>query len=162
MENFEKIYRAYFQDVFLYLRRLTGDEHLAEELTSETFFRAMRRLPAFRGDCETRVWLCQIGKHIFFDHCRRQKKLLRLEDVPDWDPASPAPDEAVERSYDAMLLHRHLHGLPEPYKEVFSLRVFGELSFQEIGDLFSRSANWACVTYHRARGKIRERMEEEK
>lgn len=160
MEKFDKIYRAYFQDVFLYLHKLTGDEHIAEDLTSETFFRAMRNLPTFRGECEMRVWLCQIGKHIFYDYCRKQKKLVHMDDIPDWDPACPTPEEEVERKQDVMLLHRQLHSLPEPYKEVFSLRVFGELSFGEIGSLFGKSANWACVVYHRARRKIQKSLEE--
>lgn len=88
MEEFEKIYRASFRDVFLYLDRLCADRSLAEELTSETFFRALKGLRRFRGECETRVWLCQIAKHCFCDFCRAQKRLVRLEDIPDWNPVS--------------------------------------------------------------------------
>ena len=60
-----------------------------------------------------------------------------------------------------MTIHRVLHTLKEPYKEVFSLRVFGQLSFGDIGSLFGRTANWACVTYHRACQKIQAEMEDE-
>lgn len=158
MEKFEGVYRAYFQDVYLYLCSLTGDASLAEELTSETFFRAMRAIGRFRGECEMRVWLCQIAKNCFFDHCRRQKKSL-----PPGESDAPAllPENEVLQKDDIARIHRHLHDLPEPYKEVFMLRVFGELGFKEIGALFGKSANWACVAYHRAREKIRKRMEEE-
>ena len=77
----------------------------------------------------------------------------------DVDPKQ-AVEEQIMDAQQAMAVHRVLHDLPEPYKEVFSLRVFGQLSFGDIGSLFGRTANWACVTYHRARQKIRDEMGE--
>ena len=123
------------------------------------FFRAMRSLDGFRGDCEMRVWLCQIAKNCYFDHCRRQKRLA-AEQPPQ--QTAPSPESEIVLKYELDDIHRHLHALPEPYKEVFMLRVFGELSPAQIGSLFGRSANWACVVYHRARTMIRKKMEEEK
>lgn len=159
MEKFEGVYRACFQDVYLYLKKLTQDEKLAEELTSDAFFRAMRSLDSFRGDCEMRVWLCQIAKNCYFDHCRRQKRIAA--ELPPVE-TSPSPESEIILRCELGDIHRHLHELPEPYKEVFMLRVFGELSPAQIGSLFGRSANWACVVYHRARTMIRKKMEEEK
>ena len=81
--------------------------------------------------------------------------------MPDLE-RQPSPDQLEERLLDresAMELHRRLHALPEPYREVFALRVLGELSFRDIGSLFEKGENWACVTYHRARKKIMEQME---
>lgn len=159
MAEFERIYRACFQDVNLYLRRLTGDASLAEELTSETFFKAMQALDGFRGDCDVRVWLCQIAKNCYFSYQKKQRHSVPL---PETDV--PAPTEGLEtallRQDEAMRIHVLLHDLAEPYKEVFMLRVFGELGFQQIGTLFGKTANWACVTYHRAKAKIAEKMEE--
>ena len=67
MTDFEQIYKDYFRDVFLYVRRLSGgDERLAEDITSEAFFRALRRIDSFRGDCDIRVWLCQIAKNCYY------------------------------------------------------------------------------------------------
>ena len=63
--EFEKIYRTYFNDVFLYIRRLSNNEQIAEEITSETFYKAMRSIDSFRGDCDIRVWLCQIAKNSY-------------------------------------------------------------------------------------------------
>ncbi|MBR6551981.1 MAG: RNA polymerase subunit sigma, partial [Clostridia bacterium] len=57
MTNFEKIYKEYFNDVYLYIKRLSGDEHVAEDITSETFFKALKSIDSFRGECEIRVWL---------------------------------------------------------------------------------------------------------
>lgn len=163
MTEFEKIYETYFGDVFLYLKRLTGNENLAEDLTSETFFKAMRSLKAFRGDCDVRVWLCQIGKNCYYSYLKKQRRLAdsgqtdRLEEIPD---NAASLEECLIDQSEAQRIHRLLHELPEPYKEVFMLRTFGELSFSQIGDIFGRTENWACVTYHRARTKIRKGMED--
>jgi RNA polymerase sigma-70 factor (ECF subfamily) len=156
--QFEKLYRANFTDVYLYLKTLCGDEALAEELCSETFFRAMRALKSFRGDCEVRVWLCQIGKNCYYSHLQKQKKLEKtpLEELPD----EMDVEQALVDKSEAMRLHGYLHQLPEPYKEVFTLRVLGELSFRQIGEIFHKTENWACVTYHRAKQKLQREMEE--
>ncbi len=161
MSEFEQIYRSCFRDVFLYLRRLSKDESMAEELTSETFFKAMQSLSTFRGDCDVRVWLCQIAKNCYFTYCKKQQRVTEFDDAEaDLEAAAPDDMEArlVEQT-DAMQIHLLLHKLPEPYKEVFSLRVFGELSFRQIAAVFQKTENWACVTYHRARKKIIEQME---
>ena len=159
MTEFEKIYRACFADVYRYLTTLTHNASLAEELTSETFFRAMRALDSFRGDCEVRVWLCGIAKNCYYSHLKKQKRHM-----PDAAEEAAAAEDDVEKHVedkeDARQIHRLLHELPEPYKEVFMLRTYGELSFREIGDLFAKTENWACVTYHRARMKIRQKMGE--
>jgi RNA polymerase sigma-70 factor (ECF subfamily) len=155
--QFEKLYRANFTDVYLYLKALCGDDALAEELCSETFFRAMGALKSFRGDCEVRVWLCQIGKNCYYSHLQKQKKLehVSLEELPD---ERDMEQTLVDKS-EAMRLHGYLHQLPEPYKEVFTLRVFGELSFRQIGEIFHKTENWACVTCHRAKQKLQREME---
>ena len=158
MTEFEHIYRAYFTEVELYLRVLCRDELLAEELTEQVFFQALKALPKFRGDCDIRTWLCAIGKNCYVTYLRKHKPSESIEEIQVADPFSI--QEKLEDRDQAMAIHRVLHDLPEPYKEVFSLRVFGQLSFDSIGSLFGRTANWACVTYHRARQKIRDKMEE--
>lgn len=161
MAEFEEIYRAHFDDVYRYLLRLSRDEHIAEDVTSETFFRAMRAIDGFRGECELRVWLCQIAKNCYYEHLKRTARRERREDAAlRLDPTGgESPEEQVTREDQAERLRKLLHELPEPYREVFLWRVYGELSFGEIGRLFHKSENWACVTYHRARSRIRERWE---
>ena len=162
MTDFETIYRACFSDVYRYLLQLSGNESLAEELTGETFFKAMHSLKSFHGHCDVRVWLCQIGKNCYFSYLKKNRRFANMEDsdVLEIPADSPSIEETLVAKSDAMEIHRLLHELPEPYKEVFTLRIFGELSFSQIGKLFGRTENWACVTYHRARQKIRKRMEE--
>ncbi len=160
MQGFESVYRAYFTDVYRYALSLCGDAALADDLTSECFLKAMRAIGGFRGECELRVWLCQILKRLYLDHLRRDGKEVPSESLPE-DANTPDPAEAFAQQDQAMRAHRALHRLPEPYREVFSLRVLGGLGFAAIGELFSKSQNWACVTYHRARQKLRDIMEDE-
>jgi len=158
MTNFEEVYSTYFKDVERYLLALCKDQHMAEELTAQTFFLALKALPKFRGQCDIRVWLCTIAKNCYHSHLRCQRPSLPIEEIQIPDVRVSA-EESAEDKEAAMLIHRALHGLPEPYKEVFTLRVFGQLSFADIGGLFGKSQNWACVTYHRARQKIKDQLE---
>lgn len=162
MTEFEKIYRAYFDDVFRYIRRLSGDEGIAEEITGETFFKAMRALNSFRGDCDIRVWLCQIAKNCYYSYLKKTKRTDSIEDTDLLNVPSLAEsiEDRIVSQDEAERIRNILHDVPEPYKEVFMWRVFAELSFKQIGQLFGKTENWACVTYHRAKNLIKTRLEE--
>ena len=155
--EFEEVYRIYFGDVYRYLLHLSGNKTVAEDVTSETFLRAMQALPKFRGDCELRLWLCRIAKNCYVSYLRKNG---RLTELPEELPQSGDVEQQAIRSALSEQAQAVLHGLEEPYKEVFMLRVYGELSFRRIGALFQKSENWACVVFHRARNKIKLRMEE--
>ncbi|MCL2051134.1 MAG: sigma-70 family RNA polymerase sigma factor [Lachnospiraceae bacterium] len=161
MTEFEQIYKAYFSDVFLFLMKLSGNESVAEEITSETFFKAMRSVDKFRGDCDIRVWLCQIAKNSYYSFLKKQSNLADLDSLDELAIHQQADnvEEKLIAKDQAMQVHAHIHDLAEPYKEVLMLRVFGELNFSQIGQIFGKTENWACVTYHRARNKIKEKME---
>lgn len=154
---FESIYKAYFGRVYHYLLSQCRDHHLAEELTAETFFKALRSLDDFRGDCDPGTWLCRIAQNLYISHLRKRRDIHPLEDALDLpDPAAPDPALRAEEQDSAMAVYARLHRLEEPYKEVFLLRALGQLSFRQIGELFGKTENWACVTYHRARKKLQE------
>ena len=157
-EEFEKIYIRYFNDVFLFLKKLSKDEDIAEEITSETFFKAMRSIDTFRGETDIRVWLCQIAKNCYFTHLKKRQHIIDIEGIEFAENKNSIEDQILNQN-DAMRIHLLLHNLAEPYKEVFMLRVFGELSFNQIAKIFQKTDNWACVTYHRARNKILKQME---
>lgn len=156
----EALYNQYFHDVFLYLKAISHSDSVAEELTQETFFKAMQRIESFRGDCDVRVWLCQIAKNCYLSFCRKHK--FQADDAPSEElPDADKPMQLVlEDQETVMEIHRILHGMKEPYKEVFSLRVFGELSYRQIGELFAKTDNWAAVTFHRAKLSILKELEE--
>lgn len=162
--DFEELYRTYFSDVYQYIRKLSGSEHMAEEITEETFYKALRKIESFRGECDIRVWLCQITKNSYYSHLRKSGRHISIEDAALQDTADPegTVDEKLTTYDEADQIRVLLHTLSDPYKEVFMWRVFAELSFKEIGRLYGKSDNWACVTYHRARNMLRERLEENK
>ena len=163
MTDFERIYHTYFKDVYLYILRLSGNEHIAEEITSDTFFKAMRSVGSFRGDCDVRVWLCQIAKNCYYSYEKKSRKAERVDEDAIRDVPDPAPSVAEEMAKrdEIERIERVLHGIREPYKEVFMWRVYAELSFKQIAEMFGKTENWACVTYHRARKMIKEGLEGE-
>lgn len=138
---------------------LSKDRCDAEDITQETFYRAISTEKSFRGESDSYTWLCAIAKNIFIDGQRRrsvQEEELN-EEIPDSDKGI---EERLTDRDTSLRIHTIIHSLEEPYKEVFQLRTFGELSFAEIGSIFGKTENWARVTYHRARLKIKERMDE--
>ena len=154
----EKLYEAYYMRVFSFAMTLAGDRTQAEEITQETFFRAFSKQSGFREESDEATWLCAIARNLFLDEKRRQS---RNEPMPDEaaDTGKGIEQSAVDRD-TSFRIHLALHALEEPYREVFELRIFGELSFREVGMIFGKTENWARVTYHRARLKLQERMEE--
>lgn len=157
-ETSERLFEVYYMKVFSYGMTLARDRSLAEEITQETFYRATVSDRSFRGESDEFTWLCAIAKNLFADEMRRR---ARQTGEPGGEPedAGPTPGELCEDRESAFRIHMVLHALEEPYKEVFSLRVFGELSFAKIGTIFGKTENWARVTYHRAKLKIQERMD---
>lgn len=154
--EYQKIYVEHFKDVYKYVLSLCQNKDIAEEVTQETFFKALRNIDKFRGTCKLYSWLCQIAKNTLYNYLNKQKKYVQIDDeIIDTDF-----DLDIERDYlnteQAKELHRILHNLKEPYKEEFSLRVFAELSFKQIGELFGKSDSWARVVYYRAKNKIQE------
>lgn len=135
------------------------NQSLAEEVTQNTFFKAMTSKKKFEGRSSEMSWLCGIAKHLAMDEFRKNKKLQGFDENIEETEASVDIEAKVADEDSALQIHRILHELQEPYKEVFQLRVFGELSFAQIGCIFGKTENWARVTYHRARIKIQERME---
>ena len=157
-EQCARLYETCYMRVFSYVMTLAGDRSLAEELTQETFYRAFARQRDFRGESDEVTWLCAIAKNLFADERRRMSRQGEIrENLPD---QAKSVAKTVEDQDSSFRIHMALHGLEEPHREVFELRVFGELSFREIGMIFGKTENWARVTYHRARIKLQERMDE--
>lgn len=155
--DFDRVYAEYFNEVYRFAFVLCRNPDQAEELTQEAFFKALRNINKFRGGCRISSWLCQIVKNCYYDAAKRQGR-----ELPELPEVIISPDNMEQKFADrdtALAIHRILHQLREPYKEVFSLRTFGELSFAQIAALFDKSESWARVTYYRARLMIKEEME---
>ena len=159
--QFDEIYIKYFKDVYLYLLKLSGNESVAEDITSETFFKAMKNIDSYRGECSLYAWLCQIAKNTYYTYLNKNKRIVDL-DESQIDEVVPGVDISEENKEELLMIKKYLHQIPEPYKEVFMWRVFADMKYDEIGRIFGKTANWACVTYHRAKKMITDKLEEEK
>lgn len=159
-QKFEEIYSRYYDTVFRFVLSLCGEEAWAEDITEEAFLKALKQIDTFRGECKLSVWLCQIAKNQFYTEAKKQQRQgpYPVDVVTTLTAEEESPEELLVGRETALALHKLLHQLPEPYKEVFYLRTFGELSFGEIGSLFGKSESWARVTYHRAKIKMREAL----
>ena len=155
------MFTQYFARVYRFALGLTGNEAAAEELTQQTFFKALKSLDQFQGRSDPVTWLCSIAKHEYVNGLRRGREQPFGPDADVFDGASPGIDAGYVREEETLRLHRHLHALEEPYREVFMLRVFGELKYAQIAGLFGRTESWARVTYYRAKLALQQRMEEE-
>ena len=158
-DTLEKMYDACYMKVYSFVMTLAGNKDTAQEITQETFFRAMTSRHQFRGDSDQLSWLCAIAKNLYTDELRRNSKHGGEipEEVPD---SEQSLEQSITDRDQSFQIHLALHDLGEPYKEVFELRVFGELSFSQIGIIFKKTESWARVTYHRARMKLKERLDQ--
>lgn len=159
MWEMDGIYKEHSALIFKYLFSLSLNAHTAEELTQETFYRAMLSIDTYNGNCKMSTWLCQIAKHLWYqelDKNRRRKTEPLDESYPD---DSKSVETAVLDKLDKMSIYRMLHNLSDPTREVMYLRLSGELSFREIGELLNQSETWARVTFYRGKKKLMEGME---
>lgn len=157
MKAFDAIYSEYYTTVYKYVLTLCHDKNVAEEVTQEAFFKALKSIDQYRGECKLRVWLCQIAKNTFLTWETQTKR--RHEQPIDTLEAKEDLEQAFVNHDTAFRIHRVLHKLEDPYKEVFWLRTFGELPFSQIASLFEKTESWARVTYHRAKMKIKEELQ---
>ncbi len=157
--EFDQIYQLYFRDVYLYLRSISASEDMAEEVTQEAFVKALKALDSFDGSKDIRAWLFTIAKNTYYSHCRKQKHYVDESLEENLEDSGVSFTQKMVDEESAFLIHRFLHEMEEPYKEVFTLRIFGELSFEKIGQLFGKSSGWARVTFYRGKKQIIEYME---
>ena len=159
MTEFERIYNEYFRGVYTFVLSLSRNEKIAEEITQETFFKALKGIDKFKGNCKINVRLCKKAKKYIF-HLSRQ-----AETVWNRRYIKIVSESSIERKYlnneETFRIHKAIHFLDEPYKEVFMLRVFGELSYNQISQLFEKTESWGRVTFYRAKQKIQDLLKEE-
>lgn len=159
MQNIEEIYRQYFKTVYKYLFCLTQDESLAEELTQETFYNAIKHIGKFKGKCKISVWLCQIAKHLWYKELKKKKKKKEIfiieEKFLEIESNENIEDNIIEKE-NKKNLNEKIDKLDEQTKEVIKLRIYGELTFKQISEIIGKTENWCRVTYYRGKEKIKE------
>lgn len=156
--DYEKLYKSYYMQVYSYAISLAKNRELAEEITQNTFYKAVSSTAQFKGKSDELTWLCSIAKNLYYDEMRNSQRIADMSEISEL-PSDENIERSVADSDMALRIHLVLHHLEEPYKEVFQLRVFGELPFAQIATIFGKTEAWARVTYHRARLKIQERMD---
>lgn len=162
-KGYDDIYMKYANTVKRFLMCMTSDFDLSEELTQETFYQAYKSIHRYNGTCKMSVWLCQIAKHLYFDYLKKIKhmKLISIEDMQNSEQmiSSPNnPEELYVFHEDVNSLLNVIQNTKEPYRQIFLLRLYEELSYKEIGQIFEKSENWARVAYYRAKNMIKERV----
>ncbi len=157
MQDIEKIYEEYFETVNKYLFCLTHNQDISEELTQETFYKAVKKIDTFKGECKMSVWLCQIAKNLWYDQCRKKQKVIPAEEK-DLFPIETLDtlEEQVILKDEKISLYKKMQSLDEKTREVIYLRITGELSFKEIGIILNKTENWARVTFYRGKNKLKE------
>lgn len=157
--DYEKLYNSYYMQIYSYAVSIVQNKELAEEITQNTFYKAISAQAKFKGKSNELTWLCSIAKNLCYDELRNGRRTTDMSGLSEL-PSNENMERAVADSDMAFRIHLVLHRLEEPYKEVFQLRVFGELSFGQIAAIFGKTETWARVTYHRAKLKIQERLDE--
>ena len=157
MQNIEEIYKEYFEIVNKYLFCLTHNNDISEELTQETFYRAVKKIKTYKGECKISVWLCQIAKNLWYDKCRKDKRIVHIDEKELFNIQTLNDiEEQIISKEEKVALYRKLQQLDEKTREVIYLRITGELSFKEIGIILNKTENWARVTFYRGKNKLKE------
>lgn len=157
MQDIEKVYEEYFETVYKYLFCLTHNSDLSEELTQETFYRAVQKIGSFKEECKVSVWLCQIAKNLWYDQLKKDKKIDKAnEEELGLITSKENLEETIISNEEKLELYRKMQKLDDLTREVMYLRITGELSFKEIGTILNKTENWARVTFYRGKNKMRE------
>ena len=161
MQNMDEIYEECFETVYKYLFCLTHNSDISEELTQETFYRAVKKIDTYNGKCKISVWLCQIAKHLWYNQCRKNKRIVATDETFDIEDPQNL-EEQIIAGEEKVSLYKKMQNLDEKTREVMYLRITGELSFKEIGEILGKTENWARVTFYRGKSKLKEVDENEK
>lgn len=159
MDSMEQMYRKHSRMIYAFLLSRTGEASLAEELTQETFYQAVKSLDNFKGQSSASTWLCGIANNVWLAHLRKQKRsgeILSSDQNETFltSSSSESPEDRYIRKTDNLTLMQALHKIKEPMREVLYLRLMGDLSFREIGQIMGQSENWARVTFYRGKTKL--------
>lgn len=157
MDSIEELYQKHAKTVYGFLLTKTQNPDIAEELTQETFYQAIKKLNTFQENSSVSTWLCGIAKNLWFDFLRKQKKQSELSNqlsVQERESTFPSTEEQFFQNWNHLELLKKLHNLKEPGREVMYLRLIGNLSFSQIGGIMDKSENWARVTYYRNKEKL--------
>lgn len=153
MDSMEEIYKAHAKTVYGFLLTRTRNSDTAEELTQETFCRAVRQIKGFQGESSVATWLCAIAKNVWLEYLKKQKRQPGRMELTG-NAAGSSVEESQILMWDQMQILKALHNLKDPMRETVYLRLTGNLTFAQIGEIMGKSENWARVTFYRGKELI--------
>lgn len=164
MQNIEEIYKEYSTSVYKYLFCLTQNKEISEDLTQETFALAVKDIKKFRGDCKLSVWLCQIAKHLWYKELKKKNRSANVsfEEINEDALYEETLEETICAKEEKLKLFKDMQKLDEKSREVMYLRMIGNLSYEEIGEILGKTSNWSRVTFYRAKQKVKGENSNEK
>lgn len=158
MIDIEKVYSLYFEDVYKFLLYLSKNKEIAEDVTSETFFKFMANIEKIKKEESIKTYLLQIAKNTYYTYIKRENLLKLINDYDENIKDKKNIEEEFLKKEERTFIENLIEKLEEPYKTIVKLRVYEELSFKEIGEIYKKSDNWACVCYYRAKDKLKKGM----
>lgn len=150
------MYSLYAQTVYKYLMSLCRDHYIAEELTQETFFKAISRPPVFDGSVKPSTWLCTIAKNAYISYLRKEKRRggEDIEDIPQ------KADSDLFSDMNEREIYKAVHALPDPYKELILLRIHTDMNFAQIGEIMGMTENAARVAFYRGKERLKKILDQ--
>ncbi len=158
MQNIENVYKEHSKLVYKYLFCLTHNSELAEELTQDTFLCAIKNIDNFKNNCKMSTWLCEIAKHLWYKELKKAKRsnTIYIDEISKSIESEENIEDKIIKRDERERLYKKIESLPEEIKEIVYLRIVGELSFKQIGEMLGKNENWARVTFYRGKEKMKE------
>lgn len=156
--DIEKIYRIYFEDVYRFLLSLSKNKDIAQDITSETFIKVIYNSKKIENTTNIKAYIFTIAKNTYINYYKKNKLMITTDDIEKFDQGIDSFEESLIEDDKLKILRNAIDKLDESYKSITKLRL-NDLSFKEIGKIYGKTSNWACVCYYRAKEKLKDILE---
>lgn len=161
MNKLEDEYEEIQPKIYAFFYAKTGNRATSQDLCHDTFYEACKNIASFNGHSTLSTWMFSIANNLLKNYYRKNKYqqslMQKLAILPEAEIHSI--EELTEINEETKTLLHHISKLDDAAREIVLLRIYGELSFAEIGALIGKSENYARVTFHRLKLKIQKKME---
>ncbi len=157
MQNIEKMYEKYSKIIYKYIFCLTKNHELSEEIVQDTFLVAVKNIDKFEGNSKLSTWLCAIAKNIYYKKLKKNKKIknVAIDELNNVTSENFIEDIICEKESKLEVI-KNIQKLDEETKNVMYLRIYAELSYEEIAKVMGKTSSWARVIFFRGKEKLKE------
>lgn len=161
MNKLEEIYQEIHPKIFAFFYVKTGSQTVSEDLTHDVFYEACKGIKSFSGKSSLQTWLFAIAKNLLKKYYRSKRYNQNLNTMLSTGSieSEKSPEDIFLMNEENRNLIQRIQALDDLQKEIVTLRIYGELSFYEIGQLVDKSENYVRVTFHRAKLKLQKDRE---